>query len=119
MKRSDLLARVFGFNVLACPCGGHRRPIAVITPPDVIPAILAAMVLSNSTSAPAPPFHPRQLTPDMALGPTAAPACGDAPVRDKSPNHTLQHATNLEVTRFTAQDALMTAHKRARRAQTV
>mgnify|MGYP002634217134 CR=1 FL=1 len=57
MTRADLLARVFGFNVLACPCGGHFRPIAVITQPDVIQAILAAMVLSNSTSARAPPQH--------------------------------------------------------------
>ena len=57
MKRADLLARVFGFNVLACPCGGQLRPIAVITHPDVIQAILAAMVLSNATSARAPPHH--------------------------------------------------------------
>ena len=57
MKRADLLARVFGFNVLACPCGGHLRPIAVITQPDVIEAVLAAMVLSNPTSARAPPHH--------------------------------------------------------------
>jgi hypothetical protein len=57
MKRADLLARVFGFNVLACPCGGHFRPIAVITQPDVIQAVLAAMVLSNHTPARAPPLQ--------------------------------------------------------------
>jgi hypothetical protein len=34
MKRADLLARVFGFNVLACPCGGHLRPIALANSPE-------------------------------------------------------------------------------------
>jgi len=60
MKRADLLARVFGFNALACPCGGHFRPVAVITQPDVIVAILAAMVLSANTSARAPPQRCRR-----------------------------------------------------------
>jgi hypothetical protein len=54
----------------------------------------------------------------LSASPTAAPACGDVPVRDSSPNHTLQQATNLKVARFLTQDALVTAHTRARRAQT-
>jgi hypothetical protein len=120
MKRADLLARVFGFNALACPCGGHLRPIAVVTQRSRHRSRPRrhGPVKPHLSASPTPPFHPRQLTPDTANGPIAAPACGDAPVRDNSPNHTLQQATNLEVARFLTQDALMTAHKRARRAQT-
>ncbi|MFT5431801.1 MAG: hypothetical protein ACI9OJ_002499 [Myxococcota bacterium] len=90
MRRADLLARVFGFKVLACPCGGSFRPIAVITQRSRHPGHPGrhGPVKLHLRASPTPPVHPRQLTPDTANGPTAAPACGDVPVRDSSPNHT-------------------------------
>ncbi|MFT7623301.1 MAG: hypothetical protein ACI9WU_002484 [Myxococcota bacterium] len=120
MQPADMLARVFGFNVLACPCGSRFRPIAVITQRSRQPGHPGrhGPVKLHLSVSPTPPFHPRQLTPYTANGPIAALARGDVPVRDNSLHHTLQQATNLEVARFFTQDALMTAHKRARRAQT-
>ena len=120
MRRADLLARVFGFNALACSCGGYFRPIAVITQRSRHPGHPGrhGPVKRHLSASPTPPAYSRQLTPDTANGPTAAPACGDGPVRDNSPNHTLQQATNLKGARFLTQDALMTADKRARRAKT-
>ncbi len=57
MSHSDLLRRVFSVDLLACPCGGRLQHVSVITDPDVVEAILAAIVLSNQAPARAPPQH--------------------------------------------------------------
>ena len=42
MLWAQLMARSFGFDVLACPqCGGHFRLVAVIDNPRVVQRILA------------------------------------------------------------------------------
>ena len=58
---ASLMARTFGFDVLACPrCGGRPRLIALIEEADVITRILRHLGLPRETPAPrparAPPF---------------------------------------------------------------
>ena len=58
-------------DLLACPCGGRLQRIAVITDPDLIETVAAAIILSNQTLARAPP--------DLAVvgtQPRLAPAAG-------------------------------------------
>jgi hypothetical protein len=40
---ADLLKRVFGDDLLRCPCGGRRRVVAFIPEPKKAQAILAAL----------------------------------------------------------------------------
>ena len=42
---SELLRRVFKFDVLSCGCGGRRRVLAFISEPKVVGAILASLHL--------------------------------------------------------------------------
>ncbi len=57
---AELLKRVFGIDALVCPqCGGRREPIAVITSPSVIRAILECLHLF----ADPPPVTPPQWPP--------------------------------------------------------
>jgi hypothetical protein len=55
MVMAELLQRVFLVDILECPCGGRLRIIAVITRPDVIQAVAAAIILSHQQPARAPP----------------------------------------------------------------
>jgi len=56
MSWKDLMRRVFLIDVLACPCGGRLRIIAVLAQPDVVEAVAAAIILCQQTvSARAPP----------------------------------------------------------------
>ena len=63
MSHADLLRRVFLIDLLACPCGGRLRQIAVITDPDIVQAILAAVILSHQAPARAPPERPHRSGP--------------------------------------------------------
>ena len=47
MLRDDLLRRVFLVDLLAYPCGGRLRLISVITQPDVVEVVAAAIILSR------------------------------------------------------------------------
>jgi hypothetical protein len=52
---AQLMARVFQFDVLACPrCGARMRILAAINPPDAIRKILACLGLPTR----APPVAP-------------------------------------------------------------
>jgi hypothetical protein len=62
MRRAELLQRVFLTGILACPCAGRLRLIAVITQPDVIEAVAAAIILSHQLPARAPPPTRRAAT---------------------------------------------------------
>ena len=44
----SLMQRIFGFDVLRCPCGGTRRVLSVITQPDVIRKILGSTKDANA-----------------------------------------------------------------------
>jgi hypothetical protein len=55
MKRHELIQRVFLQDVLACPCGGRLRTIAVINNPDIAEAIGAAIILTHQQPARGPP----------------------------------------------------------------
>jgi len=55
MPWADLMQRVFHEDVLACPCGGRLRIVAVLTQPDALQAVAAAIILSSQSSARAPP----------------------------------------------------------------
>ena len=57
MGWSDLIRRVFLFDVLACPCGGRYRFVAAIRDPDVVQSILAAIALRETSRAPPTPTH--------------------------------------------------------------
>ena len=57
MSWPDLHQRVWLRDIMACPCGGRLRIVAVLTQPDVMDAVLAAMILS--TQAARPPTSPR------------------------------------------------------------
>ena len=61
---SELLKRVFGIDVLRCPCGGRRELIALITEPEVIRRILSHLGLS----AEAPELAPARDPPQLELG---------------------------------------------------
>ena len=62
MRHADLLMRVFLVDVLACPCGGRLRLIAVLTNPDVVQIVAAAIILSHQQPARAPPERGQQAT---------------------------------------------------------
>jgi hypothetical protein len=49
---ADLLARVFGFAVLTCPCGGRRSLLAFLTDPLVIAKILDHLGLDHARPPP-------------------------------------------------------------------
>ncbi len=55
MRRVQLLRRVFFVEPLSCPCGGTLRSLGIIRDPDIVQAILAAIVPSNPAPAHAPP----------------------------------------------------------------
>jgi hypothetical protein len=55
MSWADLLQRVFLVDILRCPCGGRLRIIAILTKPDVVAAVAAAIILSHQQPARAPP----------------------------------------------------------------
>jgi hypothetical protein len=64
-----VLARTFGFDVLACPrCGGRLRLIALIKEAAVIDRILRHLGLPTETPAPRPARAPPRLAsvPDGA-----------------------------------------------------
>ena len=50
---ATLIHRVWGWDVLACPCGGRMRFIAVITQPAVIDRILKHVGLPSEPIVPA------------------------------------------------------------------
>ncbi len=58
MLWADLLRRVFEVDVLACPCGGRRRMIAMITQPAPIRRILSHIGLPTSGPSLAPARPP-------------------------------------------------------------
>jgi len=60
---AECMKRAMVLDVLACPCGGRREPVAVIDNPPAIRAILEAMHLP--TTAPRP--HPARPPPQHAL----------------------------------------------------
>ncbi len=47
MSHCDLLRRVFSVDLLECPCGGRLELVAVVTDPDVVQAVAAAITLSQ------------------------------------------------------------------------
>ena len=56
---AQLMARSFGFDVLACPrCGGRVRLIALIDDPPVIRRILGHLGLPTEVPAARPPRAP-------------------------------------------------------------
>ena len=55
MSHRDLLIRVFEKDLYQCPCGGRLELLAVIVDPDVVQAILAAIVLSTQLPTRASP----------------------------------------------------------------
>jgi hypothetical protein len=58
---AQLMARVFGFDILLCPrCGGRMRILAAINPPDAIGKILSCLGLPTR----APPIAPATLYRD-------------------------------------------------------
>jgi hypothetical protein len=57
MRWHDLLRRVFFIDALLCPCGGRLKPLGIVRNPDVVQAILAAIVLSHQAPARAPPHR--------------------------------------------------------------
>ena len=66
---ASLMARTFGFDVLACPrCGGRLRLIALIEEAAVIERILRHLGVPTEIPAPRPARAPplRQGTPDQA-----------------------------------------------------
>jgi hypothetical protein len=61
MRRSDLLKRTMGLDVLACPrCGGRLEPIAEILEPGAVAKILRSMGLPDSTPRISPARPPPQ-----------------------------------------------------------
>ena len=58
MLRADLLRRVFDTDDLACSCGGRFRLIAVLTQPDVVQIVAAAIIMSAQKPARGPPSRP-------------------------------------------------------------
>ena len=54
------MLRVFEIDVLACPCGGRRRVIALLTDPTVVRRILAHLGLPTTAPAIAPARPPPQ-----------------------------------------------------------
>lgn len=76
---ASLMARTFGFDVLACPrCGGRLRLIALIEEAAVMERILRHLGLP--TEAPAP--RPARAPPRLAGVPDAAGSDDDAAVFD-------------------------------------
>jgi len=76
---ASLMARTFGFDVLACPrCGGRLRLIALIEEATVIDRILWHLGLPTETPAPRPARAP----PRVASVPAAAGWDDDASVFD-------------------------------------
>jgi len=73
MLWSDCMKRGMELDVLACPCGARREPIAVIQDAAAIRAILEAMHLP--TTAPRP--HPARPPPQCALSLGSQPASND------------------------------------------
>jgi hypothetical protein len=67
MGWSDLIRRVFLFDVLACDCGGRYRYVATIHDPDVVQTIPAAMALRETSRA--PPTTPPPTVPPIVLPP--------------------------------------------------
>ena len=66
---ASLMARTFGFDVLACPrCGGRLRLIALIDPAGVIERILRHLGVPTEIPAPRPARAPplRMGPPDQA-----------------------------------------------------
>jgi hypothetical protein len=61
---SELLRRVFKFDVLECPCGGRRRVIAFITEPEVVKDILVAVHLPSAV----PEVERARAPPQCELG---------------------------------------------------
>ena len=62
---AELLQRVFREDVLACPCGGRRRVIALITERAVVKAILEHLGLPTN----GPPIAPTRSTAPPRLAP--------------------------------------------------
>jgi hypothetical protein len=58
---ADLLKRVFGDDVLQCPCGGRRKMVAFIPGPQMAQEILAALKIQSArlwiAKARAPPHQ--------------------------------------------------------------
>ena len=63
---ASLLRRVYREDVLACPCGGRLRPVALVTEPETAQTVLRSMGLptelppvakarSPTSEAPPPP----------------------------------------------------------------
>ncbi len=64
---AELMRRVFGVDVLACPrCKGRCKVIALIHQPDVIVAILECLGLESSRPAISPARAPPQLEFEFA-----------------------------------------------------
>ena len=47
MSHCDLLKRVFSVDLLECTCGGRLELVAVVTDPDLVAAVAAAIILSQ------------------------------------------------------------------------
>ena len=62
---AELLQRVFREDVLACPCGGRRRLLAIITERSVVKAILEHLGLPTT----GPPIAPARNKPPPDLAP--------------------------------------------------
>ncbi len=55
---AQLFHRVFFQDVLACPCGGRRALVALVTAPEVIDRILRHLELAREPPVPAPARAP-------------------------------------------------------------
>ena len=55
MPHRDLLKRVFLADVTRCPCGGVLTVVDVVEKPDVVQAVLAAIILCDQAPPRAPP----------------------------------------------------------------
>jgi hypothetical protein len=65
MLWAELVRRVFLDDVLACPCGGRRRVLAMVFDPDAIEQVLRHLGLPTTRPARAPP---RPVQQALALG---------------------------------------------------